>query len=225
MQICYCLCRFSLSWFVQLNSWMDSPSTEIETSPNASDELNSKRKRCAERFDWSSCKIRIRVAELNPFLLCSLCNGYLIDACTISECGHSYCRSCLFANISTQLGIQHPAPSSTALLESPTPSTATSSPNTEKLQSQDLHRVSPVAGAALRCPLCDSPLQRAHPERSVRADRALQLLVYKLVPMLHANETNRRRTFGIGNFRLSHFSILNWFLNWISLEFNGLSLN
>ncbi|XP_050512418.1 polycomb group protein Psc-like [Diabrotica virgifera virgifera] len=38
---------------------------------------------------------RIKLAEINPYLTCYLCKGYLIDATTISECLHSFCRSCI----------------------------------------------------------------------------------------------------------------------------------
>ncbi|KAH0546991.1 serine-rich adhesin for platelets-like [Cotesia glomerata] len=38
---------------------------------------------------------RIRLANLNDQLTCKLCNGYFIDATTIIECLHSFCRSCI----------------------------------------------------------------------------------------------------------------------------------
>lgn len=34
---------------------------------------------------------------INEHLTCRLCSGYLIDAWTINECLHSYCRSCIFS--------------------------------------------------------------------------------------------------------------------------------
>ncbi|KAK2727960.1 hypothetical protein QYM36_008436 [Artemia franciscana] len=33
--------------------------------------------------------------DLNEYLLCKLCFGYLIDATTITECLHSFCKSCI----------------------------------------------------------------------------------------------------------------------------------
>uniref|UniRef100_A0A0R3RL32 RING-type domain-containing protein n=1 Tax=Elaeophora elaphi TaxID=1147741 RepID=A0A0R3RL32_9BILA len=38
-------------------------------------------------------------SDLNENLSCSLCKSYLIDAVTLTECLHSYCRSCLLGNI------------------------------------------------------------------------------------------------------------------------------
>ncbi|CAG9853545.1 unnamed protein product [Phyllotreta striolata] len=38
---------------------------------------------------------KIKLAEINSYLTCYLCKGYLIDATTISECLHSFCRSCI----------------------------------------------------------------------------------------------------------------------------------
>ncbi|CAJ0961089.1 unnamed protein product [Ranitomeya imitator] len=37
----------------------------------------------------------IRLADLNPYILCSLCQGYFIDATTITECLHTFCKSCI----------------------------------------------------------------------------------------------------------------------------------
>ncbi|XP_011642355.1 mucin-5AC-like [Pogonomyrmex barbatus] len=38
---------------------------------------------------------RICLAKLNEQLICKLCHGYFIDATTIIECLHSFCRSCI----------------------------------------------------------------------------------------------------------------------------------
>ncbi|XP_060533728.1 polycomb group protein Psc-like [Cylas formicarius] len=38
---------------------------------------------------------KIKLNEINRYLSCYLCKGYLIDATTISECLHSFCRSCI----------------------------------------------------------------------------------------------------------------------------------
>ncbi|KAF0683189.1 Aste57867_24753 [Aphanomyces stellatus] len=37
----------------------------------------------------------IHSAQLNPHLVCFLCHGYLRDAHTLSECLHSFCKSCI----------------------------------------------------------------------------------------------------------------------------------
>ncbi|XP_020289352.1 mucin-5AC-like [Pseudomyrmex gracilis] len=38
---------------------------------------------------------RVHLAKLNEQLTCKLCGGYFIDATTIIECLHSFCRSCI----------------------------------------------------------------------------------------------------------------------------------
>ncbi|KAK7109711.1 polycomb group protein Psc-like [Littorina saxatilis] len=38
---------------------------------------------------------KISIADLNPHLMCVLCGGYFIDATTIIECLHSFCRTCV----------------------------------------------------------------------------------------------------------------------------------
>ncbi|XP_041370543.1 polycomb group RING finger protein 3-like [Gigantopelta aegis] len=38
---------------------------------------------------------KIRLASVNPHITCDLCRGYLIDATTITECLHTFCKSCI----------------------------------------------------------------------------------------------------------------------------------
>uniref|UniRef100_A0A0L8H944 RING-type domain-containing protein n=1 Tax=Octopus bimaculoides TaxID=37653 RepID=A0A0L8H944_OCTBM len=38
---------------------------------------------------------RIRLKSVNVHITCTLCSGYLIDATTITECLHTFCKSCL----------------------------------------------------------------------------------------------------------------------------------
>ncbi|KAG8182888.1 hypothetical protein JTE90_004254 [Oedothorax gibbosus] len=38
---------------------------------------------------------KTKLVELNELLTCILCKGYFIDATTISECLHSFCRTCI----------------------------------------------------------------------------------------------------------------------------------
>uniref|UniRef100_A0A8C5FYQ3 RING-type domain-containing protein n=1 Tax=Gouania willdenowi TaxID=441366 RepID=A0A8C5FYQ3_GOUWI len=44
---------------------------------------------------------RIKITELNPHLTCPLCAGYLVDATTIVECLHSFCKTCIVAFLET----------------------------------------------------------------------------------------------------------------------------
>ncbi|XP_039275567.1 LOW QUALITY PROTEIN: protein suppressor 2 of zeste-like [Nilaparvata lugens] len=45
---------------------------------------------------------RVKLTEVNPHLVCVLCRGYLIDATTITECLHSFCRSCIILYLETK---------------------------------------------------------------------------------------------------------------------------
>ncbi|XP_041421451.1 polycomb complex protein BMI-1-B isoform X1 [Xenopus laevis] len=44
---------------------------------------------------------RIKITELNPHLMCVLCGGYFIDAATIIECLHSFCKTCIVRYLET----------------------------------------------------------------------------------------------------------------------------
>ncbi|CDQ69717.1 polycomb complex protein BMI-1 [Oncorhynchus mykiss] len=44
---------------------------------------------------------RLKITELNPNLICPLCVGYFIDATTIVECLHSFCKTCIVAFLET----------------------------------------------------------------------------------------------------------------------------
>ncbi|XP_017768909.1 PREDICTED: flocculation protein FLO11-like [Nicrophorus vespilloides] len=44
---------------------------------------------------------RIPITNLNGHLTCSLCKGYFVDATTIIECLHSFCRSCIVKYLQT----------------------------------------------------------------------------------------------------------------------------
>ncbi|XP_074643819.1 polycomb group RING finger protein 3-like [Tubulanus polymorphus] len=38
---------------------------------------------------------KIRLKHVNPQITCKLCKGYLIEATTITECLHTFCKSCI----------------------------------------------------------------------------------------------------------------------------------
>lgn len=45
--------------------------------------------------------LKIKITELNPQLICVLCGGYLVDASTIVECLHSFCKTCIARYLDT----------------------------------------------------------------------------------------------------------------------------
>lgn len=42
---------------------------------------------------------RIRLKTLNNHITCKICKGYLIDATTVTECLHTFCKSCLVKHL------------------------------------------------------------------------------------------------------------------------------
>lgn len=39
--------------------------------------------------------VKYNMEVLNPFITCSICDGYIVDATTIIDCMHTFCKSCL----------------------------------------------------------------------------------------------------------------------------------
>ncbi|XP_078485592.1 polycomb group RING finger protein 3 [Ciona intestinalis] len=42
---------------------------------------------------------KIRLRNLNEHITCYLCEGYLVDATTITECLHTFCKSCIVSHV------------------------------------------------------------------------------------------------------------------------------
>ncbi|RUS86313.1 hypothetical protein EGW08_005898 [Elysia chlorotica] len=38
---------------------------------------------------------KVRLSTVNPFITCYICKGYLVDSTTITECLHTFCKSCI----------------------------------------------------------------------------------------------------------------------------------
>ncbi|XP_005089722.1 polycomb group RING finger protein 3 [Aplysia californica] len=45
----------------------------------------------------------IPIHSVNPHLICGLCQGYLYEACTITECMHSFCKNCIVKHLERSL--------------------------------------------------------------------------------------------------------------------------
>lgn len=89
------------------------------------------------------------ISDLNEHITCKLCAGYLIDATTVTECLHTFCRSCIAKYVQSNL----------------------------------------------RCPTCNVLIHETQPLHNLRPDRAIQDIVYKLVPGLYQRESERRELF------------------------------
>lgn len=53
------------------------------------------------RVTASMSLLKMPLQHLNPHIMCVLCGGYLVDATTIIECLHSFCRSCIVKYLQT----------------------------------------------------------------------------------------------------------------------------
>lgn len=42
---------------------------------------------------------RCRLRDLNVMITCKICRGYLIDATTVTECLHTFCKSCIVKHL------------------------------------------------------------------------------------------------------------------------------
>jgi len=42
---------------------------------------------------------KIKLVTLHPYITCKICGGYLIDATTVTECLHTFCKSCLVKHL------------------------------------------------------------------------------------------------------------------------------
>ncbi|XP_015181129.1 PREDICTED: probable WRKY transcription factor protein 1 [Polistes dominula] len=51
--------------------------------------------------NMESCEKKPLVKDLNEHIVCPLCRGYLVDATTLTECLHSFCRGCIVRRLSS----------------------------------------------------------------------------------------------------------------------------
>lgn len=47
---------------------------------------------------------RVSISSLNPHISCYICRGYLIDATAITECLHTFCKSCIVKHLELEEG-------------------------------------------------------------------------------------------------------------------------
>ncbi|XP_077020688.1 polycomb group RING finger protein 2 isoform X2 [Tamandua tetradactyla] len=145
---------------------------------------------------------RIKITELNPHLMCALCGGYFIDATTIVECLHSYKRS-IRHKVFT---ITESHCESYIIVQSSSRNMATGTQLYLFRQfppSSPLHLEQQVCKTCIvryletnkYCPMCDVQVHKTRPLLSIRSDKTLQDIVYKLVPGLFKDEMKRRRDF------------------------------
>ncbi|XP_014438804.1 polycomb group RING finger protein 6 [Tupaia chinensis] len=114
----------------------------------------------------------INLSELTPYILCSICKGYLIDATTITECLHTFCKSCIvrhfyYSNRCPKCNIV-------------------------------VHQTQPLYNIRGFLPLgawIHSGVEGTETKTLKRLDRQLQDIVYKLVINLEEREKNQMHDF------------------------------
>lgn len=95
-------------------------------------------------------KIRFELKVANPHITCELCAGYLINATTIIECLHTFCKSCIVKHFEEK--------------------------------SHD-------------CPTCNKTVHETNPYETLRQDRTIQAIVFKIVKSLQSDERKREEEF------------------------------
>lgn len=91
----------------------------------------------------------VKIRDINPHIVCSLCAGYFIDATTITECLHTFCKRCIVKYLQV----------------------------------------------SKYCPTCNLKIHETQPLLSLRLDRTMQDIVFKVVPNLFEDEEVREKAF------------------------------
>ena len=47
----------------------------------------------------SSGERKINICSINEMITCKICSGYLVDATTVTECLHTFCKSCIVKHL------------------------------------------------------------------------------------------------------------------------------
>ena len=42
---------------------------------------------------------KINICDINEMITCKICSGYLVDATTVTECLHTFCKSCIVKHL------------------------------------------------------------------------------------------------------------------------------
>ena len=42
---------------------------------------------------------KINICTINEMITCKICSGYLVDATTVTECLHTFCKSCIVKHL------------------------------------------------------------------------------------------------------------------------------
>lgn len=74
------------------------PKKELHKRKTRSSSIQSKNiTKCSENDEEnnSSTENMLSLSSLNPYITCPICEGYFVDATTVIDCLHTFCKSCL----------------------------------------------------------------------------------------------------------------------------------
>ncbi|KAG9337970.1 hypothetical protein JZ751_027307 [Albula glossodonta] len=73
----------------------DKPDNSRESSEEPRENHGSGAVDDGESNDGTDDERSLPLTEFYPYIRCALCNGFFIDATTITECLHTFCKSCI----------------------------------------------------------------------------------------------------------------------------------
>nr|CAD7442726.1 unnamed protein product [Timema bartmani] len=129
---------------------------------------------------------RIKLEALNNHIICTICQGYLIDATTVTECLHTCEYSMQFLDIRVELDRQGRG------------DRVCKSCLVKHLEENNT------------CPTCQQVIHQSHPLNYISFDRTMQDIVYKLVPELQDSEFLEQTLLELATFR--HFNSVQYWL-------------
>lgn len=151
-------------------------------------------------------EITFSLLDINPYISCTLCKGYLRDAHTISACFHTFCRSCLLQHIDTcrlkdrefvPCPYEDPKTAAAQDESSLDPALQNNRRSGIKRKRPNTHSNSNAASSndtQQRQQQCPTMLITGEPLKTeCKFDRALQSLVDKLLPQFVAQEEQLKR--------------------------------
>uniref|UniRef100_A0AC35TM80 39S ribosomal protein L36, mitochondrial n=1 Tax=Rhabditophanes sp. KR3021 TaxID=114890 RepID=A0AC35TM80_9BILA len=68
------------------------PFNDMKRGPS---ERSKSKSTALPKYEIVGDNLMLPLKTINPLIVCKLCNGYFIEATTVIECVHTFCRSCL----------------------------------------------------------------------------------------------------------------------------------
>ncbi|ELT94558.1 hypothetical protein CAPTEDRAFT_225467 [Capitella teleta] len=92
------------SIFPNTEQWLSLHNqSEIEPSPSSKPAIIPPYQGPSMELQRWPPDIQIQATDLNSLFVCTLCNGYFYNATTITECLHTFCKSCLVKHVDRSL--------------------------------------------------------------------------------------------------------------------------